>query len=276
MNSLVNCGVMSLPTNGDGYAGALYILVRFLFLAYSNPEMSNAQKMMAPSTAPTMTATGEFAWLANAGALPDGVAVADALCVTVLIDGSARLNVMSESRDGGNAVVDIDGGSVVVTVIIKTDFMGVRDGSEAMYDQLALPCIMVSKPTSSWGPVLVGRTGTTWHAWIYRAATTEAIAHVEYAPCRTVVNSSSKFWDHGEVSQSMDGDDRIRMNRYDSATTAIMKPHRHVCSKPSSTHAGGAVVSRLIYANKASDGKGTPLEHFHVKRAARCSYAVKE
>jgi hypothetical protein len=130
MNSLVNCGVISLPTNGDGYCGALYILVRLLFLTYSNMETNNAQKKIVPSTAPTIAATGECVWLAETGVLPDGVAVANALCVTVLNKWSAELNVVSESSDGGDAVVELDGNPVAVIVTITTDVIGARDGSE--------------------------------------------------------------------------------------------------------------------------------------------------
>lgn len=45
---------------------------------------------------------------------------------------------MSESRDGGDAVVDLDGDPVVVGVAFEIDVIGTRDGSEAVYRQLEL------------------------------------------------------------------------------------------------------------------------------------------
>lgn len=99
---------------------------------------------------------------------------------------------MSESRDGGDAVVDLDGDPVVVGVAFEIDVIGTRDGSEAVYRQLELSCNMLCERTSPWSSVLVGRTSTAWHAWIYSTATTETIAHVEHAPHWTVM-----FWYHG-------------------------------------------------------------------------------
>ena len=116
--------------------------------------------------------------------------------MVVLKEGSAKLNVMSGSRDGGDTVVDLDRGTVVVTVTIRTDVIEPRDDSEAMYDQLPLPCSILCELTLSWSSVLVSRTGTTWHAWIYHTATTEIIAPVENASRRTVIGSPSKLWYH--------------------------------------------------------------------------------
>lgn len=99
---------------------------------------------------------------------------------------------MSESRDGGDSVVDLDGDPVVVGVAFEIDVIATRDGSEAVYRQLELLCNMLCEPTSPWSSVLVGRTSTAWHAWIYSTATTETIAHVEHAPHRTVM-----LWYHG-------------------------------------------------------------------------------
>jgi hypothetical protein len=55
---LESCGVMSLPTRGDGYAGALYVLVRRFFLIHRSTEMANAIRMMVPKAAPTIAAIG--------------------------------------------------------------------------------------------------------------------------------------------------------------------------------------------------------------------------
>jgi hypothetical protein len=94
VNLLDNCGVMSLPTNEEGYAGALYIFVRRFFLMYKSIEMINAQTMTVPSTAPTTGATiDDGAWPADVDLLVGGVAVANGLCVIVLYEGSAKLNV---------------------------------------------------------------------------------------------------------------------------------------------------------------------------------------
>jgi methylthioribose-1-phosphate isomerase len=49
---------MSLPTRGDGYAGALYVLVRRFFLIHRSTEMANAIRMMVPKAAPTIAAIG--------------------------------------------------------------------------------------------------------------------------------------------------------------------------------------------------------------------------
>jgi hypothetical protein len=49
---------MSLPTRGDGYAGALYVLVRRFFLIHRRTEMANAIRMMVPKVAPTIAAIG--------------------------------------------------------------------------------------------------------------------------------------------------------------------------------------------------------------------------
>jgi hypothetical protein len=55
---LESCGVMSLPTRGDGYAGALYVLVRLFFLIHRSTKMANAIRMMVPKAAPTTAAIG--------------------------------------------------------------------------------------------------------------------------------------------------------------------------------------------------------------------------
>ena len=187
---------MSLPTNGEGYAGALYVFVRLLFLSYKTIKTSNAQKMTVPSTAPTTAATGtECAWPVDAVALAVGVAVVDGLCVIVLSEGSAKLNVRLGSIDGLSVVEDVVKAVikdvVAVTVIIKTDVIGVSDDtSEATHVQLPRTCNRLCALTSPWSTVLVHRTGATWHAWIHRTATTETVAHVEHTPIRTVIDSS--------------------------------------------------------------------------------------
>jgi hypothetical protein len=189
---------MSLPTNEEGYAGALYVFVRLLFLSYKSTEMSNAQRMTVPSTAPTTAATGtECAWRADADAdaFALGVAMVDRLCVIVLSEGSAKLNVKSGSRDGLSVVEDVVKAVVkdvvAVTVIIKTDVIGVSDDTyEATHGQLPRTCDRLCGLTSPWSTVLVRRTGTTWHTWIHRTATTETIAHVEHTSMRTVIDSS--------------------------------------------------------------------------------------
>jgi hypothetical protein len=94
---LESCGVISLPTRGDGYAGAVYVFVRRFFLIHRSTEMPNAIRMMVPKAAPTIAAIGaEWASLIGAGATADGVVVPHMLCVTVLkaVDsGCSRLTV---------------------------------------------------------------------------------------------------------------------------------------------------------------------------------------
>ena len=55
---LESCGVMSLPTRGDGYAGALYVFVRRFFLMHKRTAKASGIRMMVPNTAPTMAAIG--------------------------------------------------------------------------------------------------------------------------------------------------------------------------------------------------------------------------
>jgi hypothetical protein len=56
----------------------------------------------------------------------------------------------------------------------------------------------------------------------------------------------------------MEDDDTMRENRDGGATTTMIKPHEHVCSKPSPIRKGSALVSRIGYANKATHRKGAP------------------
>ena len=55
---------------------------------------------------------------------------------------------------------------------------------------------MAHELTLTWSKVLVDRTGTTWHARVYRAAASEAIAHIENTTCRAVINTSLDFQGH--------------------------------------------------------------------------------
>ena len=55
---LESCCVMSLPTKGDGYAGALYVFVRRFFLMHKRTARASEIRMMVPNTAPTMAAIG--------------------------------------------------------------------------------------------------------------------------------------------------------------------------------------------------------------------------
>ena len=118
--------------------------------------------------------------------LLDGVAVADELGVTVSNEGSSRLNVDPVSRDDPDAVGEAIEEAVTVIDIIKTDVIGVGDDvCEATHGQLLQTLNILGVLTSPWSPVFVGRTGTTWHAWVYRAAATEVVALVEHASLRT-------------------------------------------------------------------------------------------
>jgi len=111
--------------------------------------------------------------------------VADELGVPVFDEGSSRLMVKPVLRDDSEAVGEAIEEVVAVIEIIKTDVIGVGDDvCEATCDQLLQPPNKLGALTSPWSPVLVGRTGTTWHAWIYRAAATEIVALVEYASLR--------------------------------------------------------------------------------------------
>lgn len=115
----------------------------------------------------------------------DGVAVADELGVTVFDEGSSRLIVKPVSRDDPEAVGKAIEEVVAVIEIIKTDVIGVGDDvCDATYGQLLQPLNKLGALTSPWSPVLVGRTGTTWHAWVYRAAASEVVALVEHASLR--------------------------------------------------------------------------------------------
>ena len=115
----------------------------------------------------------------------DGVAVADEFGVTVSNEGSSKLNVDPVSRDDPEAVEEAIEEVVAVIVTIKTDVFGVGDNvCEATHGQLFQTPNVLGVLTSPWGPVLVGRTGTTWHAWVYRAAASEFVALVEHASLR--------------------------------------------------------------------------------------------
>jgi hypothetical protein len=73
-----------------------------------------------------------------------------------------------------------------VTVAIEIGNIEAISGSyEATHNQLSGSYIKLYELTSPWSPVFVGRTGTTWHAWVYRTAATEIVALVENAPLWT-------------------------------------------------------------------------------------------
>ena len=125
---------MSLPTRGEGYAGALYTFVRRFSLMQKRTERASAIRMIVPNTAPTMAAIGaECAWFVGADAA-DSVVDGDMLCVTVLkavSSGFAKLAVELISGDGledvaASVLVTVDAEVVVmeVTSSMNVDFEG--------------------------------------------------------------------------------------------------------------------------------------------------------